>query len=84
MLLMDVSFNCWKAGFEGDKVGQVLKVALLQICLTQVLKMTLLQICLFLYVCTSIKIIPKTFLREAIDFLLKKYSKSFSKRPIRL
>ena len=68
---MDVSFNCWKAGFEGDKV-------------TQVLKVTLLQICLFLYVCTSTKIIPKTFLREAVEFLLKKYGKSFSKRLIRL
>ena len=57
-LLMDVSFNCWKAGFEGDKA-------------TLVLKVTLLQICLFLYVCIRIKAISKTFLREAVGFLFK-------------
>ena len=26
---MDVSFNCWKTGFEGDKVNHVLKVTLI-------------------------------------------------------
>ena len=55
---MDVSFNCWKAVFEGDKV-------------THVLKVTLLQICLFLYVYIRIKTICKTSLREAVDFLSK-------------
>ena len=39
--------------------------------LTQVLKVTLLQIFLFLRVCVCIKTIPKTFLREVVDFLLK-------------
>ena len=37
---MDLSFNCWEAGFEEKKVNQVLTV-------------TLLQICLSLYVCMS-------------------------------
>ena len=56
---MNVSFSCCEAGFEGDKVTQVLKVGLLQISL-------------FLYVCISTKTIPKTFLREALDILLKR------------
>ena len=56
---MKVSFNCCEAGFEGDKVTQVLKVGLLQISL-------------FLYVCISTKTIPKTLLREALDILLKR------------
>ena len=58
ILLMDVSFNYCKASFTGNKV-------------TQVLKVTLFQILLSLYVRIRIKAIPKTFLREAVDFLLK-------------
>ena len=38
--------------------------------LTQVLKVTL-QIFLFLRVYVCVKTIPKTFLREVVDFLLK-------------
>ena len=55
ILLTDVSFNCWKAGFEGDK-------------LTHVLKVTLLQICLFLYVCIRIKQYPKHFYARQLTF----------------
>ena len=60
---MDVSFNCWKAVFEGDKV-------------THVLKVTLLQICIFLYVYIRIKTISKTFLREAVEILFKSTANS--------